>query len=164
MAKLNKTCTVCNTKYSFCPNCAADNSKPSWMNMFCSENCKNLFQAATDFYAGELTPGKAKAVVEKADLSNKANFKPSVVKFIDELADVEADYSADAEPVVEAVGQLVSEINQVVEEVKAEEVKTDSEPSDEVVEVSVEPVEGVDDNADKKPYTKRNKRNKFNEE
>ena len=149
MAKLNKTCAVCGTKYSYCPVCSADASKPSWMNMFCSENCKNLFQAATDYYAGELTPGKAKAIVRKSDLSNKINFKPSVQKFINALEDVKEDYSS---PIVE---QPEKEEKVVIEEVKAEEVKINSEPSDEVSEVS-EQIEEVKE--EKKNYGKRNKR------
>lgn len=151
MAKLNKTCTVCGTKYSYCPVCSADNSKPSWMNMFCSENCKDLFQAATDYYAGELEPGKAKVIVEKSDLSNKENFKPSVQKFIDALENVKADYSSNV------VEQPQKEEKVVVEEVKAEEVKIDSEPSDEVVEAS-EQVEEA--NEEKKLYGRRNKKNR----
>ncbi len=153
MAKNNKTCTVCKTLYSYCPHCSADNSKPSWMNMFCSENCKNLFQAATDYYAGELTPSKAKAIVEKADLSNKDNFKPSIVKFIDELSGVKAEEIVDT--VSEVVEAPETKENSSSEEVKAEEVKIDSEPSDEVVEVLEEVKEDV---SEKKPYKKNRKR------
>jgi Ran GTPase-activating protein (RanGAP) involved in mRNA processing and transport len=123
------------------------------MNMFCSENCKNLFQAATDYYAGELTPSKAKAIVEKADLSNKDNFKPSIVKFIDELSGVKAEEIVDA--VSEAVEVPETKENDSSEEVKAEEVKIDSEPSDEVVEVLEEVKEDV---SEKKPYKKNRKK------
>lgn len=87
MAKNNKICVCCTKAYSYCPHCSADDSKPSWMNMFCSEDCKNLFQAATDYYAGELTKEKAKEIVKNADLSNKSNFKTSIVKFINELTE-----------------------------------------------------------------------------
>jgi hypothetical protein len=123
------------------------------MNMFCSENCKNLFQAATDYYAGELTPSKAKAIVEKADLSNKDNFKPSIVKFIDELSGVKAEEIVDT--VSEAVEAPETKENASSEEVKAEEVKIDSEPSDEVVEVLEEVKEDV---SEKKPYKKNRKK------
>ena len=153
MAKNNKICVCDGTRYSYCNTCSADNSKPSWMNMFCSENCKNLFQAATDYYAGELTPSKAKAIVENADLSNKDNFKPSIVKFIDELSSVKAEEIVDT--VSEVVEAPETKENASIEEVKAEEVKIDSEPSDEVVEVSEETKEDV---SEKKPYKKNRKK------
>lgn len=153
MAKNNKTCACDGTHYSYCPHCSADNSKPSWMNMFCSENCKNLFQAATDYYAGELAPSKAKAIVEKADLSNKDNFKPSIIKFIDELSKVKAEEVVDT--VSEVVETPETKENVSSEEVKVEEVKIDSEPSDEVVEVSEEDKEEV---SEKKSYKKNKKK------
>lgn len=87
MAKNNKICATCAKAYSYCNHCSADDSKPSWMNMFCSEDCKNLFQAATDYYAGELTKEKAKEIVKNADLSNKSNFRTSIVKFINEFTE-----------------------------------------------------------------------------
>jgi len=153
MAKNNKTCVCDGKRYSYCPHCSADNSKPSWMNMFCSENCKNLFQAATDYYAGELTPSKAKVIVENADLSNKDNFKPSIVRFIDELSSVKA------EEIVNTVSEVVEapemKENASNEEVKVEEVKIDSEPSDKAVWVSEEVREDV---STKKPYKKNKKK------
>lgn len=142
MAKLNKICICDNTKYSYCPTCAADNSKPAWMNMYCSENCKNLFQAATDYNAGEINFEDAKKIVEKADLSNKDNFKPSIVRFIDEVL-------SDKPVKVE-----IKEDKTVAEEVKAKEVKVDSETSDEVTGIfgDIETVE---------PRTKKNKKRNF---
>ncbi len=153
MAKNNKTCVCDGTRYSYCPHCSADNSKPSWMNMFCSENCKNLFQAATDYYAGELTPSEAKVIVENADLSNKENFKPSVQKFIDALEDIKTDEIIDT--VSEVVEAPEMKENASSEEVKVEEVKIDSEPSDKVVGASEEVREDI---STKKPYKKNKKK------
>ena len=132
MAKNNKICATCGKHYHYCPTCSADNKKPSWMNMFCSENCKDLFQTATDYYAGELTASKAKAAVNKLDITNKDQFKSSVVRMIDELTDVEPEVEA---PVVEAVEPEIQAEVSISEEIP-EEVKVDSEGSEEVVETA----------------------------
>ena len=42
MAKENRKCFLCGKGYHYCPNCAADRDKPSWYNMFCSEECHEL--------------------------------------------------------------------------------------------------------------------------
>ena len=153
MAKLNKICIVCGKKYEYCPHCSADNSKPSWMNMFCSENCKNLFQAATDYYAGELTPSKAKTIVGKADLSNKDNFKSSIIKFIDDLSSVKAEKIEDTLP--EAIEASKTEEDASNEEVKVEEFEIDSELSNRATEMFGEAKEEVVEN---KSYRKNRKK------
>lgn len=85
MKKLNKQCIVCSTKYSYCSSCAEDKKKPLWMNQYCSENCRNLFTAASDYIANEITKDEAKRVVQNADLRNKSNFRESIIDFINEM-------------------------------------------------------------------------------
>ena len=48
MAKLNRVCGICKTKYSYCPTCAADANKPTWMAVFCSENCREVYNVLND--------------------------------------------------------------------------------------------------------------------
>ena len=152
MAKNNKICATCGKHYHYCPTCAADNSKPAWMNMFCSENCKDLFQTATDYYAGELAASKAKASINKLDITNKDQFKSSIVRMIDELIDVEPEAEA---PIVEAVEPEIQTVTSTPEEVNPEEIKIESEGSEEVVEASEEIV------PEKKG--RHNKKNRFGE-
>lgn len=150
MAKNNKICATCGKQYHYCNNCAADNSKPAWMNMFCSENCKDLFQTATDYYAGELTASKAKAAINKLDTTNKDQFKSSIVRMIDELIEVEPEIEI---PVVEiAEPEIQAEVS-MPEEVISEEVKFETSEDVAVDEVS------EDTTSDKKG--KHNKKNRF---
>lgn len=85
MAKLNRTCVNCQRKYPYCPSCSSDLNKPAWMSIFCSANCKDLFTAATDYFANELNEEQAKEIIDKADISNKQNFNKGVQKFIDKI-------------------------------------------------------------------------------
>ena len=76
MAKTNRVCLTCNTKYSYCPNC--NKKDPSWMAEFHSESCKNIFDICTRFNMNLLTKAEAKDALQSCDLSNKDNFKDYV--------------------------------------------------------------------------------------
>lgn len=86
MAKKNVTCSNCGKLYTFCSSCKKDLNKPSWYATFCSENCKTLFTLATDYLGGKVSDKDAKAVIEKADLTNKLKFNKGVQKMIDKLS------------------------------------------------------------------------------
>ena len=85
MAKNNRTCANCGKRYHYCPTCTEDQNKPTWMSSYCSENCKNLFVGATDYFAGLISKEKAKDIVYSADLKNINKFHHGVVKFINTI-------------------------------------------------------------------------------
>lgn len=64
-----KTCTVCRREYSYCPSCAEDADKPFWMNMFCSEDCFNIFNVCADLEAGKINASDANQKLNGKDLS-----------------------------------------------------------------------------------------------
>ena len=106
MAKTNRICLTCNTKYSYCPNC--NKKDPTWMAEFHDENCKSIFDICTRFNMQLLSKDEAKAALENCNLSNKANFKSYVQRDLknifaeDEIIiPVEAEITKD-EVVVEA--------------------------------------------------------------
>ena len=41
MAKVNKSCRVCRTEYSYCPSC--DHKDPVYKQLVCSENCYKIW-------------------------------------------------------------------------------------------------------------------------
>lgn len=85
MKKNNKTCIVCGNKYTYCPSCAEFSHLPSWYGIFDSENCKNIFNAASDYLAGLITVEQATSILKDCDLSLKDNFSAGVVKALEEL-------------------------------------------------------------------------------
>ena len=76
MAKKNKECLTCGTKYSYCPNC--NRKEPSWMSEFHAENCKNIFQICTQYNVGLLTKEQAQEALINCDLSNEENFSQCI--------------------------------------------------------------------------------------
>ena len=78
MGRRTRECYLCGEKYSYCPTCSQDKSKPTWMIEFHEENCKTIFQACTDFNMKFLTKDEAKEVLSKCNLTNKTSFRTSV--------------------------------------------------------------------------------------
>lgn len=78
MANKNRICITCGTEYRYCPSCSRDAHKPSWMTLYCSDNCKTIFDAANKVGFGLMTKEEAKAIIETCDLTNLETFKEVV--------------------------------------------------------------------------------------
>ena len=50
MSKI-KTCIVCGKKYEFCAHCRRTNSNDLWRNIYCSKECREIFDTCSR-YAG----------------------------------------------------------------------------------------------------------------
>lgn len=91
MIKDNKTCIICGTKYSYCPNCSEFSKYPTWMTLFHDENCKELYFITSGYLAGEISAEKAKERYNKCDLTNRKNFNNNVKRVLSELFDEEKE-------------------------------------------------------------------------
>lgn len=75
MAKSNRTCIACKTKYSYCPSCSrADAIKPTWYSEFCSEACKDLWITLTKYNMSMLSKEEARAIILNLDLKPIVNY------------------------------------------------------------------------------------------
>ena len=80
-----RKCIVCGEEYEYCGKCKAHSNLPAWMAIYHDENCRNIMNIATDYMAGSISKAVAKAMLDECDLSNKKNFKESVLKAINEI-------------------------------------------------------------------------------
>lgn len=83
MAKTNKICFLCGTKYHYCPTCNSDINKPSWYAMWCSEQCKDLDRILAAHTTKQISTEEAKDKIKDLKLKN--------IKFNDE--NVERHYN-----------------------------------------------------------------------
>lgn len=122
MARLNKTCLACQTKYSYCPTCSrADALKPSWHNEFCCESCMTLWMTLTRFGMSILTKSEARAVISDLDLKPMDEYVDCVQRDYAKVMTVEKKArktSKKIAPVVEA--DLIKKPVEVVEPVAIE--------------------------------------------
>lgn len=95
--KIMKTCIVCGKEYEYCNKCSSYSNVEAWHNIYHDENCRKIFNMATNYHAGIIGADEAKKELMECDLSNKENFKPSIARLIDELL---------KEPEVEVVEQI----------------------------------------------------------
>ena len=78
-----RTCCVCRKEHLFCPQCRPeDRNKPTWYFAYCSENCKDIYAATSDYENGNISADDAKKQLDKLDLSQIANFGESYQKVI----------------------------------------------------------------------------------
>ena len=104
MRKKTRQCVVCGIEYTYCNSCKEHASQPSWMAIYHDENCRNIMNIATEYMAGNLTKADAKSELDKCDLTNKKNFKESVIKAVNEIY---ATKKAARTDVVKAVDEIV---------------------------------------------------------
>ena len=97
MIKKTRNCIVCGKEYEYCNNCKAHAKLPAWMAIYHDENCKNIMNIATEYMAGNMTKAEAKTGLDGCDLTDKKNFKLSVLKVVEEICSTKKISKAEAE-------------------------------------------------------------------
>lgn len=95
MAVRNRTCYLCGKSYKYCNTCSQDRMKPAWMDLFHSENCKNIFDICTRFNMKITSKEDAQEELIACDLSNQSNF----VSYVQN--DIEVIFAEESHEVVE---------------------------------------------------------------
>lgn len=86
MAKIKaRKCIVCGKEYEYCNRCSSHANMPTWMALYHDDNCRSIMNIATEYMAGNITKADAKSQLDNCDLTNKKNFKESIVKAINEI-------------------------------------------------------------------------------
>jgi hypothetical protein len=113
MVKDNKTCILCGKKYSYCSRCSEFDHLPRWMECYCSENCKDIFNTLCSYNMNHITKEDARAKFEKYDLSHKNNFNHLVKESIntimtDEISTLDTSSPAETIKPVATAGQVAT--------------------------------------------------------
>ena len=85
MGKLNKICYVCNKSYKHCYSCPSDLNHPSWMEMFDTENCKNIFNILCKHGQKMITDEETRMQLKDCDLSQKEHFADNIIEHINKV-------------------------------------------------------------------------------
>ena len=105
MRKGTRKCIVCGVEYTYCNSCREHASRPSWMALYHDDNCRNIMNIATEYMAGNLTKAEAKSELDACDLTNKKNFKESVIKAVNEIYATGKAAKTDAAKVDEEIAE-----------------------------------------------------------
>lgn len=148
MVRNNKTCILCGNKYSYCSGCAEFDHLPRWMECYCSENCKDIFNILSSYNMKHKTKEEAKSLLEKCDLTmtdTYSEFNRNCINSImtDETSTSDAHDSVETIKPVHTAGQVdvVGEPIMNTPEPLPETTVTVEEPVTEINKVS-DPVMG----------------------
>lgn len=120
MAKLNKVCIVCHKKYEYCPSCSGDANKPSWMAVFCCDNCRILYNTINDYRHKLLSKEKAFEILNKLDLSYVNELPKNFKESFDEIMKAEKIETVLESVVMAEPSMEEFVINSVIEETAIE--------------------------------------------
>ncbi|MBQ8947814.1 MAG: hypothetical protein IJ058_15260 [Lachnospiraceae bacterium] len=91
MADHIRNCVICGQAYKYCMSCPEQyNTRETWRNIFCSENCRDIYQTYNSLKAGEIDMSAARQKMKALDMSrwNKVSgfIKEVLSPVVDETA------------------------------------------------------------------------------
>ena len=113
---------------SYCPHCSEDANKPTWMAIFCGENCKDIYTTLDDFRDGRISREDAQIVLNGLDLSPIEKLPKNFQEIFNEII-VKKDIEAMAETVEDTADAVdITKFDKNNEEVIQNEVKEIKKP------------------------------------
>ena len=155
MAKLNRTCSVCKKNYSYCPTCAADLNKPTWMAMFCSKNCREIYNTSVDYKREILSRENAFDILNGLDLSYMDKLPENFKVVLNEIL------KTDDEVKEEKIEEIIID-NNIVSEMVVEEPYEKEEVEKETIKEQTMNNNGVFKNEFVKGEHPKNKKKNYN--
>ena len=90
MGKFDKTCVVCGKHYEYCTNCDRFLNYPTYMAMYCSQECVDLFGTLSSFEAGQTSKEDAQKTLQGMDQSKMKMLKNSLAESYKKIMEEEA--------------------------------------------------------------------------
>lgn len=87
-----KTCCVCHTEYEHCNSCPKTLTEPSWKASFCSENCRDIYNALARFNMGKLSREEARDIIDECNIAMIDNYTEKTIELIGRLYEDESDF------------------------------------------------------------------------
>lgn len=117
--KDNKKCILCGKTYTYCSRCEEFDHLPRWMEIYCSDNCRTIFNTLTEYNAKNITAEEATKRLEKCDMSDIDKYHEVNQKMVAEIQEKTVDVKVQKIPEEEIV-----EPDPVVKKGNNEEVET----------------------------------------
>lgn len=84
MAKI-RICLSCGNKYDHCNHCGDGQSKPSWFNLYDSEECKDLYNVVSGYNMGIKQKYEVKAILDKYNIVDFSKYTDGIKNVLNEL-------------------------------------------------------------------------------
>lgn len=119
--KNNKKCILCGKTYTYCNRCEEFDHLPRWMEIYCSDNCRTIFNTLTEYSAKNITAKEAAERMKDCDMSDVGNFHEVNQKMIAEIQKKTANAKSQKVPEKEII-----EPDPVIEKENNEEIETET--------------------------------------
>lgn len=83
--KLNHECLICGTKYHACDSCEEVRKIKTYKAITDTSNHYQIYLIVNDYCYKNISKEEAYKLLAKCDLNGKENFKPNVLKVINEI-------------------------------------------------------------------------------
>lgn len=81
----DRRCCVCGKRYNFCIPCGKGNPNETWRYIYCSEDCREIFNIANEWTANKISATTAKIRLNGINVPPLNNLQPSLRKNLDEI-------------------------------------------------------------------------------
>ena len=101
--KDNKKCILCGKTYTYCSRCEEFDHLPRWMEIYCSDNCRTIFNTLTEYNAKNITAKEAAKRLGKCDMSDVGKYHEVNQKMVAEIQRKTADVKVQKVPEKEII-------------------------------------------------------------
>ena len=110
MGKFDRTCVVCGKHYEYCTNCDRFLNYPTFMTMYCSKECVDLFDVLSRFEAGQTSKEDAQKVLQGMDQNKMKMLKNSMANTYKKIIaeDKPAKIEEEVEPIKPEVDKQIA--------------------------------------------------------
>lgn len=121
-----RTCLVCGTKYSYCPNCSEYANLEPWHYLYHDSNCMEIFNICSSFVGNGISADEAKTKLDNMKLPK--NLSKNIQRDINKIKEAA---SSSNNIIVEETKKMseVVKVENNSEENKSEEISTDEQLS-----------------------------------
>lgn len=85
MAKYNRTCYTCSSKYHYCPTCQDELRDPKIYTMFCCEKCQSIFLTLAENGSGKVDAETCKKNLLSLNITENDKMSLSVKEHFDRV-------------------------------------------------------------------------------
>lgn len=126
-------CCVCGKAYKYCNSCRGFNPLETWRITFCSENCKEIYNALSAYSDKRMIAQEAFDKLGKLDLSKRDNFGESYKKVIADITSkVREETKVEVPDTIEEAVPVTEDTVESTEEIIKEQATETAEPVEEV--------------------------------
>lgn len=83
--KNNRSCKVCGEQYYYCPSCVPLDAPDRYKMVFCSLNCKNIFDVVSNYAFKKIDKVSARTMLSELDISRRYQFSDKIKTDIDDI-------------------------------------------------------------------------------